>query len=920
MMALVVAASVAQAQPVINSTSATTLARSGRLIINGAEFGPAQGGSQVLIGGVSAIVTQWTNSEIHAYVPETAAVGSVSVQVNTASGLSNIVLLNVVLRQTDGRIRWRFQTDDYVPIQFVARGLDGKVYVSDSLGLYALSPDGGLQWFVAGAGGGRPISFGADGTIYTGGAPGTLVWALDPDGTVQWTIPNAGFDPLLAGPNVGPDGNIYAVQDSNLALTDGLGTFSLDPAGNIRFTDRQYWSNAGGNSAITFGAGRFYASWQFNPSGPASVHCFKDSDGSLLWDAGDVGVSALGLPILDPLGRLLLSRAGSGIVAVTPDGSPVWVVDYPHGSNVALQPAVGASGTAYAGEFFGVGLWAFDSSGNTVWLADEDNNNSLSRLSVSPNESILLADGAGGFGSTGWARGYSAATGALVWHLTLQRENGANQFISCRSAVFTPDSQRAYFSTQFAGSLNDFGYVYAVDVPFIAALDTDADGYANADDNCPNDPNPDQIDSDGDGIGDACDVVPDFCENALPVCPGTYVGATTGATTDGSSTCSQLETGNRDVWYSYTPAASGSATFDTCGSLFSSTISVHTNCPGTTANQIICNDFCCQGNSCVTFSVAEGMTYYIRLTGFNATEIVYNLHVSGPSCTSNDADDDGIADSIDNCPNHFNPSQQDCDSDGIGDVCAIATAQSTDCDLNGIPDICQLSADDCNGNNIPDSCDIADDGSIDCDDNGVVDSCEGFPPCNNDLCQNAGVLCPGGISGTTLGATTDGSASCAASNASPDVWFVYVPDATGQAIVSTCGSSFDTVLSVHSDCPGTAGNQLACDDNACGVFESSITMPVTAGVHYWIRLSGSNGAAGEYAISLTGPDCMTTGPVPGDIDGDGDVDFGDMDLFVGVLLGAVSDPSQLQRVDLNGNGAVDGLDLGMFVEALLGGG
>ncbi|MCA9861287.1 MAG: hypothetical protein KC438_16290, partial [Thermomicrobiales bacterium] len=148
-----------------------------------------------------------------------------------------------------------------------------------------------------------------------------------------------------------------------------------------------------------------------------------------------------------------------------------------------------------------------------------------------------------------------------------------------------------------------------MDVPFNAALDTDADGYANADDNCPDDPNPDQIDSDGDGIGDACDVVPDFCESALPICPGTYVGATTGATTDGSSTCSQLETGNRDVWYSYKPVASGSVTIDTCGSLFSSTISIHTGCPGTTANQIICNDFCCQGNSCVTFGVTAGVVY-----------------------------------------------------------------------------------------------------------------------------------------------------------------------------------------------------------------------------------------------------------------------------------------------------------------------
>jgi hypothetical protein len=37
------------------------------------------------------------------------------------------------------------------------------------------------------------------------------------------------------------------------------------------------------------------------------------------------------------------------------------------------------------------------------------------------------------------------------------------------------------------------------------ALDSDGDGVPNANDNCPNDPNPDQIDLDGDGQGDVCD-------------------------------------------------------------------------------------------------------------------------------------------------------------------------------------------------------------------------------------------------------------------------------------------------------------------------------------------------------------------------------------------------------------------------------
>ena len=37
------------------------------------------------------------------------------------------------------------------------------------------------------------------------------------------------------------------------------------------------------------------------------------------------------------------------------------------------------------------------------------------------------------------------------------------------------------------------------------AMDSDNDGIVNNEDNCPDHPNPDQLDSDNDNIGDACD-------------------------------------------------------------------------------------------------------------------------------------------------------------------------------------------------------------------------------------------------------------------------------------------------------------------------------------------------------------------------------------------------------------------------------
>lgn len=57
--------------------------------------------------------------------------------------------------------------------------------------------------------------------------------------------------------------------------------------------------------------------------------------------------------------------------------------------------------------------------------------------------------------------------------------------------------------------------------------------------------------------------------------------------------------------------------------------------------------------------------------------------------------------------------------------------------------------------------------------------------------------------------------------------------------------------------------------------------------------------------------------VPGDIDGDGDVDSFDCDLFVAVLLGIDTDSDHVTRADLNGDGAADGADCQPFVAAMV---
>lgn len=62
-----------------------------------------------------------------------------------------------------------------------------------------------------------------------------------------------------------------------------------------------------------------------------------------------------------------------------------------------------------------------------------------------------------------------------------------------------------------------------------------------------------------------------------------------------------------------------------------------------------------------------------------------------------DDDGDGIPNACDNCSVSFNPTQADCDVDGVGDACELADcppddASCRDCDENGIPDHCDVAS------------------------------------------------------------------------------------------------------------------------------------------------------------------------------------------------------------------------------------
>lgn len=86
-----------------------------------------------------------------------------------------------------------------------------------------------------------------------------------------------------------------------------------------------------------------------------------------------------------------------------------------------------------------------------------------------------------------------------------------------------------------------------------------------------------------------------------------------------------------------------------------------------------------------------------------------------------------------------------------------------------------------------------------------------------DMCSGATPISPGKILGTLLGASNDGKESLNVSNRSADVWYSYTQGAAEDMVVSTCttqrGYGIDSVLSVHTGCPGSKNNEILANDD-----------------------------------------------------------------------------------------------------------
>jgi len=504
----------ALAQPVITSLDTPMATRSGRIVVRGSGFGDRSSGGVVTIGGVVAHTARWSDGAISVYVPEGAPLGAADLRIDFAGEAATRSITITERPPPQGKLLWKFRTDGSAIRHRGSVAPDGTVYFSDSAGfLYSVSRGGALNWIycadcVLSTGAEGPVSRAPDGTIFVGGNPlGPIsnIHAVNPDGTAKWVYSDLNTD-CVAGPSVGPDGNVYFVME-----TGGRGLTSLDSdTGAIRWsfhpTDQRFVERGQTGADIAFGRStpggpidRLYTAMDMRPQQVpipttfvSSIFSF-DLEGNLKWNAGTggqevAGGQTQGEVATGPDGTAyecsLLPPNAWALYAHHPaTGATRWGLYLPPG-NVMTEPTVAPDGTVLIVRNT-IHLHAVRSNGSVAWTYTEPSGSLMEAPVASPDGRVIVSSG-----STDSPSGYAghiravSGSGQSLWSIFLPREMAGSVPVVPRTrAFFTPDSRRAYVGTsgsEVSGA--EYAYLIALDTSLCGSPDLTGDGSADQDD------------------------------------------------------------------------------------------------------------------------------------------------------------------------------------------------------------------------------------------------------------------------------------------------------------------------------------------------------------------------------------------------------------------------------------------------------
>ncbi len=389
----------------------------------------------------------------------------------------------------------------------------------------------------------------------------------------------------------------------------------------------------------------------------------------------------------------------------------------------------------------------------------------------------------------------------------------------------------------------------------------------------------------------------DTCAGALAMTAGTTYTLNTAAATSTDDPAPDCEADlQKGVWFTFTPASSGTITISTCGSDFDTVLAVYTRtCGSLTAFAGSCNDdngpACSTGQASVRFNGLAGTTYRILAGGFGGG--FGNLNIVATFTPTNDTCAGAIAmtsgttyqlntagatsgtDPILACQNSagngvwftFVPSisgtvtVSTCGSDFDTALqiytgsCGSLTSVSGGCNDQGGPSCPGSSASVAFLGTTGTVYRILASGSGGASGNLNIVATECQPPASD--------LCGGGVAmvaGTTytVKTTCATSASDPASNCgtiSKGVWFTFTPGTNGIVTFNTCGSDFDTALAVYTGNCGSLTPVIgACNDDngpSCTSSNASVSFSASAGITYRVLAGGFNGANGNLSMIAT---------------------------------------------------------------------
>ncbi len=213
-------------------------------------------------------------------------------------------------------------------------------------------------------------------------------------------------------------------------------------------------------------------------------------------------------------------------------------------------------------------------------------------------------------------------------------------------------------------------------------------------------------------------------------------------------------------------------------------------------------------------------------------------------------------------------------------------------------------------------------------------------PANN-LCSNATVIPAGAPGGSfqddirahsATDSTCDQNEDCEVGDIGTghSVWYIVTPACNGVLNLSTQGSLYDTVMSVWTECSVllptllcSRTTQIACDDDSgAGTTSQILSLPVTGGQDYLVKIS-AYGSADADRLHLSTQFMCVPDPECDSIDFNGDglfPDTQDITDFINVFGGAPCPTGTCGDIDFNNDGLFpDTLDISAFI-SIFGGG